>query len=128
MRATCSKGGFLIVDDFPNGLEQFDLQMSRVFPSLRAELDLDTAHPIFHSFFEIDSLDIVPPAYNLGGRPMFLALFEDNDPTKRMLRDRQLPARPVRVLGVLEPGFTPVRTSTRRTRSGVNQFIYGMTH
>ena len=37
--------------------------MSRVFPEGRW-VELDATHPIFHSFFEIDSLDIIPQAYD----------------------------------------------------------------
>ena len=69
-----SKGGFVIVDDFklPGGIggggwDHFEANMKRVFPEGRF-FDLDVSHPIFHSFFEIDSLDIVPQAYNAVSR------------------------------------------------------------
>jgi hypothetical protein len=78
------KGGFLIVDDFPYwAWPQFDEQMSRLFPKAKW-IDLDVTHPIFHSFFDIATLDIVPAYPALGERPIFRALFEDNDPAKRM--------------------------------------------
>jgi hypothetical protein len=42
------------------------------------------AHPIFHSFFEINTLDNFPQAYN-SGSPFFRGVFEDNDPSKRLV-------------------------------------------
>ena len=45
---------------------------------------MDPSYPIFHSFFEIDSFDIVPQSYDRG-RPIFRGLFEDNDPKKRLM-------------------------------------------
>ena len=56
--------------------------MKRVLPEGRF-VDLDASHPIFHSFFEINRLDIIPQAY-IAGTPMFRGLFEDNDPRKRL--------------------------------------------
>ena len=46
--------------------------------------DLTATHQIFHSFFEIPSLDILPQAYD-AGRPILRAVFEDNDPARRMM-------------------------------------------
>ena len=74
LRAYLSKGGFLIVDDFPiQAWPNFDLQMSRVFPEAQWH-DLDLSHPMFHTFFEVTTLPI--PAYNLGGQPIFRALYQ----------------------------------------------------
>ena len=46
--------------------------------------DMEATHPIFHSFFEINALDNFPQAYN-AGQPIFRGVFEDNDPTRRLL-------------------------------------------
>ena len=48
-------------------------------------VELDVSHPIFHSFFEVETLDFVQ-FYGRGEptRP-FTAIFEDNDPSKRLL-------------------------------------------
>ena len=45
---------------------------------------MEPTHPIFHTFFEINSLDHFPQAYN-AGRPVFRGLFENNDPAGRLL-------------------------------------------
>ena len=51
---TCSKGGFIIFDDF-RGRDWDNLQdqMRLVFPEGQW-VELDDHHPIFHSFFEIN--------------------------------------------------------------------------
>ena len=83
------KGGFVIFDDFRDdgrngyaGWNNFVTQMKRVIPDVRF-FELDASHPIFHSFFEINSLDIIPQSYGVG-RPILRAVYEDNDPRKRM--------------------------------------------
>src|SRR5262245_35703059 len=71
LRAYLLKGGFVIVDDFKvrnwgggrggGGWENFESSMKRVLPEGRF-LEMEPSHPIFHSFFEIDSFDIIPQA------------------------------------------------------------------
>lgn len=61
-RAYLQKGGFVIFDDFRDDFrgstwENFESGMKRVLPEAQIA-DLEVSHPIFHSFFEIDSLDI----------------------------------------------------------------------
>ena len=45
------------------GWEPFAANMQRVLPGARF-FDIDASHPIFHSFFEIETLDNFPQAYN----------------------------------------------------------------
>src|SRR5262249_29498489 len=89
LRAYLQKGGFLIVDDFKAtgdfgipGWDVFEANMRRVLPGVRF-LDLAPSDPIFHAFFEINSLENFPQAYN-AGRPVFRGVFEDNDRSKRL--------------------------------------------
>ena len=88
-RAYLLKGGFVIFDDFRSdargggGWANFEANMRRVIPNAHF-VDMQATHPIFHSFFEIDSLDIIPQAYDRG-RPEIYGLFEDNDPKKRLM-------------------------------------------
>ena len=53
--------------DYGTGWEVFEAAMRRVMPDGRF-VDLDASHPIFHSFFEVDRLDIIPQAYIQGSR------------------------------------------------------------
>ena len=57
--------------------------MRRVLPEARF-FDDEPEHPIFHSFFEINDLDIIPQAYN-AGKPNFRGVYENNDPSKRLM-------------------------------------------
>jgi len=88
-RAYLQKGGFVIFDDFRDdfgrgsgGWQNFADNMNRVLPGVKF-IDLDPTQPIFHSFFEIKSFDLVPQAY-VQGRPIFRGLYENNDPSGRL--------------------------------------------
>jgi hypothetical protein len=95
LRAYMKKGGFVIVDDFKvagfgggfgggmggGGWDVFEENMKRVLPDVRF-FEMNLSHPIFHTFFEVRSLD-VPQAYN-SGRAVFRGVYEDNDPAKRL--------------------------------------------
>ena len=92
LRAYIQKGGFVIVDDFKTigwrgngtgGWDPFERNMNRVFPGVTF-FDMDLSHPIFHAFFEINTLENFPQAYNTG-HPVFKGVYEDNDPKKRLV-------------------------------------------
>src|SRR5262245_49673933 len=77
-REYLDRGGFVLVDDFrgPRHLDNLIQQMKKVYPS-REIVRLDISHPIFNSFYKIDSLDMAPP---YGNMPVeFLGLKDDND-------------------------------------------------
>jgi len=127
LRAYLQKGGFLILDDFPDwAWGNTELHFSRVFPDLKW-IDLDVKHPIFHSFFEINSFDIIPQYY-MRGRPIFRALFEGNDPTKRMMVMANYNTDLSEYWEHSATGIKPVEEDNEAFKIGVNQFIYGITH
>jgi hypothetical protein len=132
-RAYLNKGGFAIFDDFkvPGGIggggwDNFEANMKRVLPDARF-LDMDASHPIFHSFFEVNSLEIVPQAYNVG-RPVFRGLFEENDPAKRL---RMIVNYNTDISQFWEWSATGLRSideTNEAYKLGVNYVIYGLTH
>jgi len=127
LRDYLKKGGFMIVDDFPGwAWSNFDLMMSQVFPQGRW-IDMDTTHPIWHTFFEINSLDMTT-YYNLGGAPVFRALFEDNDPNKRMYVIANYQNDVSEYWEFSETGYKPIDESNEAYKFGVNEFVYGITH
>jgi Domain of unknown function (DUF4159) len=128
LRSYLLKGGFLIFDDFRGGGEwaNLDLQMSRAFPEGRW-IDIDANHPIFHSFFEINSLDIIPQAYDVG-RPVFRGLFVDNDPNKRMLAIAGFNSDMSEFWEWSDTGYAPVEANNEAYKLGINLFMYGITH
>ena len=136
LRAYIDKGGFVIVDDFKvrgwgggmggGGWETFDANMRRVLPTARF-VDLDASHPIFHCFFEINSLEDFPQAYN-AGNPIFRGLFEDNDRTKRLQMIVNYNTDISQFWEWSGRGIRPIDETNEAYKLGVNYIVYGMTH
>ncbi len=139
LRTYIHKGGFVIVDDFKprrfrggfgdrfgSGWDVFETDMKRALPSARF-VDLDASHPIFHSFFEIDRLDIIPQAY-IAGRPIFRGLFEDNDPAKRLQMIVNYNTDVSQFWEWSGTGLRPIDDTNEAYKLGVNYIIYGLTH
>jgi hypothetical protein len=133
LREYLDKGGFVIVDDFKTehwnggrGWAQFEDNMARVMPDGRF-VDLDVSHPIFRQFFEIESLDIFPQAYN-AGRPIFRGLFEDNDPSKRLSMFVAYNTDISQFWEWSNRGLRPIEQTNEAYKLGVNAIIYGLTH
>jgi Domain of unknown function (DUF4159) len=126
LRTYLAKGGFVIFDDFrQEHWYNFEEQLRRVLPDQRL-VTLDSGHPVFHSFFEIDPAKFVSPYGGL--TPVFAGVFEDNDPSKRL----QLVANYNNDLGEYwefsDTGWVPVDLSNEAYKFGVNYIVYGMTH
>jgi len=134
LRGWLQKGGFLIMDDFRDGgfgrggggWAQVESNMKRVLPDARW-VDLDPSMPVYHSFFEIPSLGIVPQSYD-AGRPIFRGIFEDNDPTKRLMVIANFNTDVSDFWEFSATGSYPVSESNEAYKLGVNYVIYGMTH
>lgn len=135
LRAYLRKGGFVIVDDFKTkgwrgleggGWEPFAENMARVLPGAKF-VEMSTAHPIFHSFFEIDTLENFPQAYN-NGRPVFRGLFEDNDPGKRLQMIVNYNTDVSQFWEWSARGLRPVPDTNEAYKLGVNYIMYGMMH
>jgi hypothetical protein len=90
-------------------------------------VDPEPSHPVFHSFFEIDSFDIVPQFYD-EGRPIFRGVFEDNDPTKRLMVMINFNTDVSNYWEFSGIGLQPIDESNEAYKLGVNYIIYGMTH
>jgi uncharacterized protein DUF4159 len=126
-RTYLQKGGFLIVDDFRYyDWNNFDVQMHRILPDARI-VDLDASHPIFHSFFEINSIDEIPNYYD-PGKPIFRGIFQDNDPSRRLMVIIGYNTDVSEFWEWSGTGFKPIDESNEAFKVGVNFFIYGLTH
>jgi len=133
LRTYILKGGFVIIDDFkmPGGMggpgwDHFAANMRRVLPEARF-FDMDASHPIFHCFFDIDSLEIVPQAYN-AGRPIFRGVYEDNDPTKPLRMIINYNTDISQFWEWSDRGLRPIEQTNEAYKLGVNYIIYGLTH
>jgi len=135
LREYIHKGGFVIVDDFKvrgfgpgmggGGWENFDDNMQKVLPGVRF-FEMNLSHPIFHSFFEIKSLD-VPQAYN-AGRAIFRGVYEDNDPSKRLEMIVNYNTDVSQFWEWSGTGLRPIDDTNEAYKLGVNYIVYGLTH
>jgi hypothetical protein len=131
-RAWLQKGGFVIFDDFRppprggGGWEQFENNMRRVLPNVSFQ-DLKADDPIFHCFFDIDSLDILPQAYD-GGLPVIRGIYDDKDPDHRLMAVINFNTDVSQFWEFSDSGFLPIDESNEAYKLGVNYVIYGLTH
>jgi hypothetical protein len=127
-RAYLLKGGVAVFEDF-DGAQQwanFEAQMRRVLPDGRL-IRLDKAHSIFDSFFRIKDIDaIVHPMYGL--RPSYYGIFEDNDPSKRLMVVANFDNDVPEYWEWSGHGLYPFDASNEAYKLGVNYLIYGLTH
>ena len=126
LRAYLHKGGFVIFDDFRGwDLDNFQAQIRRALPESRL-VELDATHPIFHSFFEINSLEFVQ--YYDRGKPVFYGIFEDNDPKKRLMVIANYNNDLGEYWEFSDTGFVSIDLSNEAYKYAVNYMIYAMTH
>jgi hypothetical protein len=113
--------GMLLGD--PDELEILRYYLGRAVPEYKL-VRLDVSHPIFHSFFDIDTLDMDPP-YDVGGRPQFWGMEDEHG---RLC----LIANYNNDLGDywedLDKGEAPLKPAVWATQLGVNYVIYAMSH
>jgi hypothetical protein len=133
LRAYLKKGGFIIFDDFRDdfrdgfqGWATFTQQMKRVLPEGRV-VDLTPGNPIFHSFFDINSFDLVPQDYDRS-RPVFRGIYQDNDPRKRLMVMINFNTDVSNYWEFSALGFKPVAESNEAYKMGVNFIVYALTH
>jgi Domain of unknown function (DUF4159) len=144
LREFMQKGGFVIVDDFKpnrrgfsafnsrgdyigeNPWQVFESNMKKVLPDARF-FDMDARHGVYHSFFEVNDLDIIPQAY-VAGTPVFRGLFEDNDPGKRLRMIVNFNTDVSQFWEWSGTGLRPIDQTNEAYKLGVNYVIYGLTH
>ncbi|NQW04648.1 MAG: DUF4159 domain-containing protein [Acidobacteria bacterium] len=130
LRTYIEKGGFLIVDDFHFGEEWavFESAMTRVLPQGRI-IRLDASHPIFNTFFSIESLDVPYPG-RLGQQGLmgeFYGIHEQNDPTRRLSVVINYNMDIGDYMEHSATGRYAVDPSNEAYKFGINYLIYGMT-
>jgi hypothetical protein len=126
LRSYLLKGGFLIFDDFEH--EQwlnFEAQMMRVVPDHRL-VELDVSHPIFHSFFEMRTIDFPHPLVNV--MPTYFGIFEDNDPEKRLMVIVNYNNDVAEYWEWSDSGWFPIEITNEAYKLGVNYMVYALTH
>jgi hypothetical protein len=128
LRAYLQKGGFLIVDDFRGRhIFNFEEQLRRVLPEGRL-VPLDVSNPAFQSFFGIESLDMSGGYSGRQGRTEYLGVYEDNDPTKRLMVVANYNNDIGEYWEWSAEGFLPIPLTNEAYKIGVNYFMYGFVH
>jgi hypothetical protein len=126
LRKYMAKGGFMIFDDFAgNAIQNFEEQLQRILPGARL-VPLEVSHPIFHSFFELSNLNFMHPYY--GVQSVFLGVYEDNDPNKRLLMIVNYNNDIGEYWEWSDTGLFPVDISNEGYKLGINYVVYAMTH
>jgi hypothetical protein len=127
LRKYLKKGGFLIFDDFegPDQWNNMVAQMRQALPD-HVFLPIDERHPIFHSFYDVKKLEVPHPSVNVV--PAYLAMFENNDPSRRMLALANHNNDIAEYWEWSAEGLYSDDATGNAYRLGVNYFIYALTH
>ena len=130
LRAYLRKGGFIIFNDFEAAQwDNFAAQLRRVLPDAQL-IRLNATHPIFNSFFRIDRIDAPNPInHHLGGiTPEYFGVFEDNDPTGRLMAIVNYNTNLGEFWQLAGTGLLPFEAENTGFRIGINYMMHGLTH
>jgi len=124
LREYLDRGGFVMVDDFRGyrDLEHLCQQMKLVYPD-RDIVPLDIHHPIFHSFYEIETLDMPPP---YGPGPVEFLGLSDSHGNLKLVVDYNNDLS--EFWEWLDKGQLPLHEAATSLKFGVNYVLYAMTH
>jgi uncharacterized protein DUF4159 len=126
LRDYIMKGGFVIFDDFEyDQWNNLEAQMRRVLPDARW-VKLDASHPIFDSFFRMQTIEFPHPMYGI--MPTYYGLFERNDPAARLVAIANHNHDVAEYWEFSDSGLFPMDLSNDAYKLGVNYMIYGLTH
>ena len=126
LRKYLLKGGFLMLDDF-EGQQWYNMeeQLRRAMPDHQL-IEIGPDHPIFSSFFHVKDIYVPHAMYQL--KPSYYAIFEDNDPKKRMLVLVNHDSDLAEYWEFSDTGMFPVDLSNEAYKLGVNYIFYALTH
>lgn len=125
MRAYIAKGGFFIFDDFQGQhWYNFESQLKRVLPQSQL-LPIPKEHAIFDSFYKIADFSLLGRPYD--GEPEYWGIFEENDPTKRLLVVANYNNDLSEYWEFSDTGFAPIEVTNESFKLGINYIIYALT-
>jgi len=120
------KGGFVIFDDFEaDQWYNFEAQFRRALPDAQF-IRLDATHDLFHAFFDMNEVNVPHPSVAV--RPVYYAVFEDNDPAKRMMALVNYNNDVAEYWEWSGTGLFPVDTTNDAYKLGVNYLVYSLIH
>lgn len=125
LREYFNRGGFAVFDDFDGrrDWQVFESCMRRVFPERKIE-EVDLEDPIFHCFYDIETLDMIPPG-SVRGNPQFLAMRDHKGRIQAIVNFNN-------DIGDFwewsDQGFVPIDLSNEAYKLGINYVVYALTH
>jgi hypothetical protein len=131
LREYLDRGGFLLMDDFRGNefdnsqYENMHEQIKKVFPD-REMAPVPSTHPIFHSFYDIEPKNMLPPyrLYN-SGEPQFLGISDAKGNLQVMIDFNNDISEYWQALDV---GQCSLHDAGLAVELGVNYAVYAMTH
>lgn len=125
-RAYLLKGGFAIFDDFDHEhLYNLEANMQRVLPGAKF-IELDESNQVFDVFFRMKTIYFPDP--RMGIRPTYYGIYENNDPSKRLMVIANHNADVAEYWEWSGTSLLPVDDSNEAYKLGINYFIYALTH
>ncbi|MDA2929954.1 DUF4159 domain-containing protein [Acidobacteria bacterium AH-259-O06] len=119
------RGGFAIFDDFDGRRDWLNFYscIKRVFPERDLEL-LTLENPIFHCFYDIETLDMIPPM-RYREDPLFYGMWDEGGRIQIVVNFNN-------DLGDFwewsDESIFPIHLSNEAYKFGVNYIIYAMSH
>jgi hypothetical protein len=137
LREYLDRGGFILVDDMrtaafsqqtgigpEDDIGRFRQQMKKVYPD-RDFVRLDLSDPIFNVFYKIKSLDMIPPYFFPGQRPVeFLGLRDPHGNIQMVINDNNDISE---FWEWLNEGRRSLHDAANSLEFGVNYLMYAMT-
>jgi hypothetical protein len=123
-REYLERGGFVMVDDFrgQQHLSNLIYQMKKVFPNLNI-IPLTLSHPIFDSFYKIESLNMRPP---YGRGPVEFLGLEDDHGRLMMVIDYNNDLS--EIWQWLDEGTASMHDAAESLKFGADYVMYSFTH
>lgn len=126
LRTYLLKGGFLIFDDFEED-QWYNMaeNVKRALPEYDW-VEIGAEHKIFQSFFEVKDIYVPHPLVRV--TPKYYAIFEDNDPARRVMVLANHNSDLAEYWEWSGQGFFPVDLTNEAYKLGVNYIVYALTH
>lgn len=131
LREYLDRGGFLFIDDFRGNstdnseMENLIVQLQKIYPGRNLET-LTPSHPIFHSFFDLDPTNMLPPYITQNsGDVQFLGMSDDDKHLQIMVNFNNDASEYWQTLDV---GLCSIQESGTAVQLGINYVVYAMTH
>jgi len=126
-REYLNRGGFVVCDDFRGrDLDILRAAMRQVLPG-QEMFKLDLSHPVFHTFYDIKTLEMIPPYYDdrfLGGGPEFWGM---NDEKGRLIMVANRNNDLGEYMENVDRGDKPLKEAALSVRFMINYLVYAMT-